>query len=268
MTMTTLNLHTDRWIIRIILVLLLLAGVSTKVFAGRDSTSVKYDSSSISLRQPDSQTQEDIYASDEWKYITEQPKPKGEKSFFDRLLDQLLKSLFEDVSESDLDPDGSALNSTNWWTIFIVIIGAALLVFFVLKATGTGSNLLFKGKTKRKQIVDASLDDVDIHAIDYTIEIEGAKSRKDYRYAVRLWFLRSLKSMTDGELITWKIDKTNSDYYYELSGSQLQKEFGSISLVFDYIWYGEFPVDEQKYHAIESDMRKFYDSINTITSTK
>lgn len=268
MMMTILNLHTERRIIRNILVLLLLAGLSTEVFAGRDSARVQYDSSTISLRQPDNKTQEDIYATDEWKYITEQPKPKGEKSFFDRLLDQLIKSLFDDVSESDLDPDGSALNTTNWWTIFIVIIGAALLVFFVLKATGTGSNLLFKGKTKRKEIVDASLDDVDIHAIDYTSAIEGAKLRKDYRYAVRLWFLRSLKSLTDRELIKWKMDKTNSDYYYELRGSQLQKEFGSISLMYDYIWYGEFPVDEQKYQAIEPDMEKFYGSINKIASTK
>ena len=91
------------------------------------------------------------------------------------------------------------------------------------------------------------MEDVDIHNIDYEQQIREAISNKDFRLAVRLWFLRTLKSFSDKELVQWKIDKTNSDYYYELSGSKYQKDFGDVSKSYDYIWYGEFPVDEISY---------------------
>lgn len=254
--MTTLNLHTSRFVRRAI-VLLLICSVGVSVLhAAKDSLVVRNDSITMLLREPDAATQQKIYTDKEWRYETEEPKKSGEKSFFDRLLDEILKGLFDDMSESSSDPkEGGKIN---WWTIFFILVGAALLVFFILKATGSGGNLLFKGKSKRKEQVDAMLEEVDIHAIDYATEIQSAKLRRDYRFATRLWFLRSLKDMADLDLIIWKIDKTNSDYYYELSGSDLRKEFGEVSLLYDYIWYGDFEIDEAKYNDVESDLSKFH----------
>lgn len=263
--MITLNLPISRGVMRLML-LLLFAGVGSAMFAAKDTVAIPFDSSAIELRTPDPSMQEDIYADDEWKYITEAPKADKEKSFFDRLLDNILKSLFDQMSSSSADGDPSG--GTNWWTIFFIILGVGLIVFFVIKATGTGGNLLFKGKSQRKEKVDASLEDVDIHAIDYDAEIAAAKTKNDYRLAVRLWFLRSLKDMTDRELIKWKMDKTNSDYYYELSGNKLQKEFGAVSLVYDYVWYGDFEINELKYNSVEGDLRKFYSNVKETQAKK
>ena len=227
-----------------------------------DSAAYPNDSVVMTIREPDAQAQDEIYSDDQWKYITEEQKSSSEDSFFDRLLEDLLRSLFRDYDGPDMSsgrPSGSS--SVNWWGLFIIIIGAALLVLFIVKATGAGGNRLFKGKSKRKEIIDASAEDVDIHGIDYDAEITGARNRLDYRMAVRLWFLRSLKLMADESLIEWKIDKTNSDYYYELKETKFQKEFGSVSNLYDYVWYGEFKLSELRYREAEDELRKFYERV-------
>lgn len=240
--------------------LLLLSGGNAFAVA-KDSALIANDTLPIALREPDPAVQQEIYSDEEWKYVTEPQRSSSEDSFFGRLFQDLIESLFDDMDGPDFGPGSSGRSGFNWWTLFFVLIGAGLLVFFIIKATGAGGNTLFKGKSKVKEKVDARLEDVDIHGIDYDSEIVRAKSRQDYRYAVRLWFLRSLKEMADFKLIDWKIDKTNSDYYYELSGSKLQKEFGSVSLLYDYIWYGDFRIDELKYGDAEAQLQRFHTSI-------
>jgi hypothetical protein len=93
--------------------------------------------------------------------------------------------------------------------------------------------------------------------------ITEAMTNKDYRLAIRLWFLRTLKTLSDKELLSWSIEKTNRDYYYELGGTELQQEFGDVSLVYDYIWYGEFPVDEQSFKEAEQKFRHFSGKITS-----
>lgn len=268
-----MNLRTNpsaplRVTIRVALIVLLqiiFGGVSA-IGASKDSASIPNDSSSIELRQPDASAQDEIYNDEDFKYVTEENKSSSEQSFFDRLLEDLMRSLFDDMSDSD--SGSSRSGGVNWWSWFFIIAGVGLLVFFIIKATGAGGGTLFKGKSKRKEKIDATLEDVDIHAIDYDREIAGARARSDFRFAVRLWFLRSLKEMADRKFIEWKIDKTNTDYYYELSGSKLQHEFGKISLLYDYVWYGEFKIDELRYHDAEKDLQQFHRNITKTEGAK
>jgi hypothetical protein len=254
--MTILNSHIDRWNKCLLVLFIAIASWATELSAAKDSiVSPAFDSSVIDVREPSDEAQQKIYSDDDWKYVEEKPSDQQD-SFFDRLLDKLLRSFFDDVVDDVSDSGGK--KRANGWTIFLLIIGVALIVFFILKATGTGGNAMFRRKSKLKEDVDATVEDVDIHAINYESQIETALKASDYRLAVRLWFLRSLKEMTDRDLIQWKIDKTNSDYFYELSGSGLEQQFGRVSLIYDYIWYGEFEVDEMGYRKVEDDLRNFH----------
>ncbi len=226
----------------------------------------------VSLREPTMNLQEEVYSNEEYNFVEEENKSSSEDGFFDRLLSDLMRSLFEDVDAPDWDPtmpNKPSSSTVNWWSIFFIVIGGGLIVFFIIKATNAGGGSLFKRKTKKKEeTIDATLEDVDIHAITYDDEITRAVSREDYRFAVRLWFLRSLKEMSDLDLIRWKIDKTNSDYYYELSGNKLQKQFGSVSLLYDYVWYGEFKLNEVKYREAERELQTYMSNIKAQTPKK
>jgi hypothetical protein len=88
--------------------------------------------------------------------------------------------------------------------------------------------------------------------------IEDALSKKDYRKAVRLHFLKLLKQLTDNNLIKWQIDKTNNDYSMELANSKYNSKFNELSLMYEYIWYGDFSLDETNFKGTISKFKEFH----------
>ncbi len=68
--------------------------------------------------------------------------------------------------------------------------------------------------------------------------------------------------MSEKELIKWEIQKTNDDYINELEKEELKAPFSHITRLYDYIWYGDFPIDKAKYLRAEnkfSSLRKTLD---------
>lgn len=55
--------------------------------------------------------------------------------------------------------------------------------------------------------------------------IEEAIANRNYRFALRLNYLRSLKILSDKEIINWKIDKTNHEFIGEIKHSNLKSTF-------------------------------------------
>lgn len=241
-----------RFLLSVVIVLL----GSFSLRAGPDTKrTLRFDTASIVVREasPDKQR---AYSEDEvWRYDRDQVETKDEPNVFDRMWNGFWEKVMEGFMSS-----GSG-DGFNPWTILWILIFVAIIVLVILKVTNTGISTLFTGRARKTEKTDATLEDVDIHAIDYESEIRDAIAKGDHRLAVRLWFLRTLKAFSDKELLAWKIDKTNSDYYYELSGTAYQKEFGEVSNVYDYIWYGEFPVDESSYSRAEEKFRGLFGKI-------
>lgn len=255
---TTLNSFTEqlRFTLRRLLVVILLLNASF-LFAQSDSKSkIKHDSAAVQLREPQKEKQEEIYKDEYWRYDRDKTLTKEEPNVFDRMWNSFMESLFNNMSS---DKGGS-----NFWNFFWIAVLVILIVFVILRVTKTGTSSLFAGKKKKAEKIDATLEDVDIHAIDYDQMIADAERKRDYRLAIRLWFLRTLKVLSDKELVHWKMDKTNSDYYYDLNGSDYQKEFGDVSFIYDYIWYGEKPVDENAFQIAQNQFRAFHTKIDKL----
>ena len=53
--------------------------------------------------------------------------------------------------------------------------------------------------------------------------------------------------MTENRLIEWHADKTNTDYLYEIHSKSVREEFSYLSYLYNYIWYGEFEMDENSF---------------------
>jgi hypothetical protein len=266
--MTVWNLRIESLLPRRNRQLIWLSALLLSVFSinlnARDKKKITYDSAAMELRQPTQDVKEDIGSDENWLYDRDSSSTKSEPSFLERFW----KNLTEDLFSMDVDaPDGGDVQV--WGVVLkvlIILIFAGLIVWIIIRATKSGTSKLFKSKNKKdEEVTDATIEDVDIHAISYDTAIEDAVRQQDYRIAVRLWFLRTLKTLSDRELIQWKSEKTNSDYYYELSGSSLQEQFGQLSFVYDYIWYGEFPVNEDSYQKASADFRAF---LSKIVNTK
>ncbi|CAM3949665.1 MULTISPECIES: DUF4129 domain-containing protein [Flavobacterium] len=111
------------------------------------------------------------------------------------------------------------------------------------------------GKNKKKITVSEMVEE-NIHSIDFKEIIKKSKQENDYRLTIRYYYLWLLKSLTDKEVIEWDIEKTNSDYLYEIKSTQLKESFQYLSYIYDYSWYGEFDINEKDFSKAEAAFLK------------
>lgn len=111
-------------------------------------------------------------------------------------------------------------------------------------------------KSKEKPSVFFSEEEEIIKTQNIKELIEKALLNKDYRLAVRYYYLFILKKLTDNEIIDYEADKTNSDYFHEIKERLLQNNFQKISVLYDYIWYGSFDVTETDYAIAKNQFEK------------
>lgn len=104
---------------------------------------------------------------------------------------------------------------------------------------------------KNPNIVSLSEEERIIKDEDIQQLIKDALAQHNYRLAIRYYYLFILKLLSEKELIDWQRQKTNDDYIHELSNSKLKNPFSQATLLYDYIWYGEFDIDQTRYTKAE-----------------
>ncbi len=140
--------------------------------------------------------------------------------------------------------------------ILFLLLGAAALIVFILKAAGIDVKNLFSRKSTNAPIPYSEFFE-DINTIDFDTEIENAVAKHNYRFAVRLQYLKCLKQLSDADLIDWQIDKTNNVYINELINSEQRSIFKILTYQFEYIWYGEFVINAAVYNRISGSFHDF-----------
>jgi hypothetical protein len=136
----------------------------------------------------------------------------------------------------------------------IIIGGFAAAIIWYLASSNVG---LFRKRNieTRGEISDEIPED--IFAINYQKEIDKAEKQGNYRFAIRLMFLRLLKDMTEKSIIQYKQDRTNFDYLLQLQPTVYYSNFFRITRNYEYSWYGHFDVNEEAYRIIRSDFDQF-----------
>lgn len=130
----------------------------------------------------------------------------------------------------------------------VIVGGSAALILVILKSAGIDIGIF--RKRSRSAPLDYSELDENIHEIDFANDIERAASAGNYKLAVRLHYLRTLKQLSDNGLIDWQPNKTNQAYVAELSNNPVQDIFKRLTNQFEYVWYGDFAVNSESYKNI------------------
>jgi hypothetical protein len=151
-----------------------------------------------------------------------------------------------------------------FWKWGIYLLCALVIAYVILKLTRTNLKGLFSRNPQQSPLAYESADE-NIHELDFNHLIEEAIRRQHYSRAVRLYYLQSLKQLTDRRLIDWKINKTNHDYLYELSrsqpGSPMVSAFSRLTSLFEYICYGNFAVDASYFEEVRGSFQQFNQDI-------
>ncbi len=132
----------------------------------------------------------------------------------------------------------------NVWQYVILMAIAGVVIYLLMKAEVLG--FLFPKRAQSGRLDYENLTE-DIHAIDFATATDEAVNQRNYRLAVRLHYLKTLKALADLNIIRWQVNKTNWQYVNELKGRSLETEFMNLTKRFEQIWYGSFPIDENTY---------------------
>jgi hypothetical protein len=205
----------------------------------------KVDTSKITVQKFDVRALEKYKRDKDFNYGGE---ATGQPSFWDLFWNWLWDLLFGWIGKSAY---GGAVIK-----YFLLGLSVAILVYIVFKSFGIDPVQLWRGQAQRVAVpYSESLEN--IHEINFDEEIEKAVSQHNYRLAVRLLYLKCLKQLSDTNLIQWQIDKTNSAYVYELSDPKQKQMFGLLTRQFEYVWYGDFHIDQQAFSNINGLFQNF-----------
>ena len=68
-----------------------------------------------------------------------------------------------------------------------------------------------------------------------------------------------LHLLQDNNLIAYRDDKTNYDYYQELKATDYKQPFRNLSRVYEYTWYGNYSINDntlQQYMGIFNGLKQ------------
>lgn len=135
-----------------------------------------------------------------------------------------------------------------------------ILVYILIGVFLIGMIILVLGDQKKnkklKELAEAKEKELEnIEDLDPDVEIENALKAGDYRKAIRMQFYKVLQRLDHKEIIEWKIDKTNREFYREISRKELKSSFRLLANIYEQIWYGDKHIDFETY----SSLVKHYD---------
>ncbi len=176
------------------------------------------------------------------------------ESFFQKLRRRIIRFLSSIFDQRNYR-NASAITVNILKVLGIAALGFVLYLFirFLIKKEG---GWFFGKKNKSIQIRDEKLTE-NIHEMNFPDLIFESTRNGDFRSAIRYQFLLILKKLTDQNAISWHPEKTNQDYIAELQNQNLKNDFRELARIFEYIWYGEFPVSAEDYSRYATHFQNF-----------
>lgn len=162
----------------------------------------------------------------------------------------------EDNNQGDFS---FGFTSFNWIFVIILVLAVGYLAYTLLN---DGSNGLFSRNSQKKLHSHDSITAETIENTDIKSLITKAENSNDYRLAIRYYYLLVLKTLSLKNVIKFEDDKTNADYTIEIASKTYSNDFGYTSYLYNYIWYGEFPLNDMQYQKAKERFVSLLKSIN------
>lgn len=205
------------------------------------------DARSITPRYPSEENLEELLNDRDFNYADDPQPPANSAAKWINWLWDKFTSLF----------GGKAYD--NFWKYMIMAGALALVVFILFKAKVLDYIFPSKDSQAANEYV---VGQENIHEINFETAISEALAVGDYRLAIRLQYLKTLKTLSSKQLISWKANRTNHSYVLELERYPYQSDFIRLTAYFEFAWYGDFRVDEAGYNEMKTFSDDFYHKLN------
>lgn len=138
----------------------------------------------------------------------------------------------------------------------IILYAFFIGVFILLMILLLGADFQSIIQRKRTITLGSVVFDKENSGPDIDGQIQGAIKGCDYTKAIRLMYIKTLQILNASHLIVWQKEKTNRDYQIELNHTKYYGVFKQITMIYEYTWYGKFPVTSGEYFIYEKEVHE------------
>jgi hypothetical protein len=167
--------------------------------------------------------------------------------WFNRLLNSIFSGKFGE-------------NVTTPILVTLLIVTLLTLLYFLYKKRPE----LFM-RSKKTKPLPYDVEEENIHQINFEKELSIALDSRDYRLAIRLLYLQTLRFLSDNSLIDWQIHKTPTEYLYEIANQEMKQPFRAFTNHFLHVRYGNYSASLELFetmHDMQSNIRSIQERKN------
>ncbi len=150
----------------------------------------------------------------------------------------------------------TVFNATVFKVLLFGIVGFILLFILYYIFTNSEFNYFRSRRKKKTEVENIRWENVTQFSA-WEKAVQEAEAIPDYRTAIQILYLQTLRSLNDKNIISYEIEKTNWEYVAELRETKYEKSFMQLTTYFDYIWYGHFTVNEEMYKKLKQFYHQF-----------
>lgn len=144
----------------------------------------------------------------------------------------------------------------------LIFLAVIILAFVIFKVVAGDAILVNKEVRRRKPVTLAEIE-TNLQEADVEGFLKQALADKDYRLAIRLYYLAIIKELSAKGVIEWKKDKTNGHYMRELRSKNHPKlkDFRAVTRIFEYVWYSNMAFDGGQFEEVRINFKDLLASI-------
>lgn len=182
-----------------------------------------------------------------------------EKNAWDRFK-EWLASIFKNIFSFT---DSKSANNFVEILLRTIAIGIVIFVIYLIaKAIMNKEGQWIFGRNSDRKIINYDEIEKNLHLVDFEKLIQKSLESGENRLTIRYYYLWLLKKMSEKQIIEWDVEKTNSDYLYEIKNEAQKEDFAYLSYLYNNIWYGEFELDEVTFAKAKNAFEKSIKKIN------
>lgn len=135
--------------------------------------------------------------------------------------------------------------------VFTLLLWGAIasLIFYILYLALKGMNLRIFAPTTDEYQETETTTTTSFFETPWEQKMQQALAAQQYNLAIRYGFLHLLQQLEKNHKITYREDKTNYEYYKELSSTALHTSFRAISMHYEWVFYGHYESSAQDFQS-------------------
>ena len=134
------------------------------------------------------------------------------------------------------------------------------LILIVRGLIGADRRGIIFGKINKEELKLVESEE-EISSLNFDQLITSAIDSKNFKLAVRYLFLKSLQQLSENAIIELRNNKTNYQYLSEIKNNQIANVFQKTTSLFEWVWYGNFPVDDKILKSSRNEFNQLFEML-------